>query len=452
MILQTDPRPVLLHGGTVVTVDATDRVFVGDVLLHHGRIAALGPTGSVRVTPGTRVLDVTGSIVCPGFVQSHVHLCQVLFRGIAEDLSLLPWLQQRIWPLEAAHTAATLRASARLGIAELLLGGTTSILDMGTVHNHHVVFEAARAMGIRMTSGKAMMDKVGSSPLDEPTAAALSSSNHLADAWHRVDDDRLRYAYAPRFILSCTDELLQHTVVEARARGCLVHTHASENPGEVDAVRAVTGRDNVTALEDRGVAGKDVVLAHCVHLSPEERASLKNNGTRVAHCPSTNLKLASGTAPVPALLADGVTVGIGADGAPCNNRLSAFTEMRLAALLQKPLHGAEAMPAKLALRLMTMGSAAVLGRDGDTGSLEPGKRADVVVVGRERPHLRPFADPTATLVHAAEAADVTHVFVDGRQLVRDRRLVHDELGSILADAESAIGEVAARAGVPRGLP
>jgi 5-methylthioadenosine/S-adenosylhomocysteine deaminase len=452
MILQTDPRPVLLHGGTVVTVDAHDRVFVGDVLLHHGRIAALGPTGSVQVTPGTRVLDVTGSIVCPGFVQSHVHLCQVLFRGIAEDLALLPWLRQRIWPLEAAHSAATLRASARLGIAELLLGGTTSILDMGTVHDHHVVFEAASAMGIRMTSGKAMMDRVGASPLDEPTAAALSSSNHLADAWHGAADDRLRYAYAPRFILSCSDELLRQTVAEARTRGCLVHTHASENPGEVDAVRAATGRDNVVALEERGVAGTDVVLAHCVHLSADERASLKRHQTRVAHCPSTNLKLASGIAPIPGLLEDGVVVGVGADGAPCNNRLSAFTEMRLAALLQKPLHGAEAMPAKTALRLMTMGSAAVLGRDADTGSLEPGKRADVVVVGRERPHLRPFADPVATLVHAAEAADVTHVFVDGRQLVRDRRLVHDDLGSILADAESAVGEVAARAAIERGLP
>jgi cytosine/adenosine deaminase-related metal-dependent hydrolase len=452
MIPQGDPRPVLLHGGTVVTVDATDRVFVGDVLLHRGRIAALGPTGSVPVTPGTRVLDVSDSIVCPGFVQSHVHLCQVLFRGLAEDLPLLPWLSQRIWPLEAAHSAATLRASARLGIAELLLGGTTSVLDMGTVHNHHVVFEAAKTMGIRLTSGKAMMDKVGASPLDEPTAAALSSSNHLSDGWHGAEDDRLRYAYAPRFILSCSDELLTRTMTEARARGCLVHTHASENPGEVDAVRAVTGRDNVTALEDRGVAGPDVVLAHCVHLSGEERASLVRCRTRVAHCPSTNLKLASGVAPIPGLLSDGVVVGVGADGAPCNNRLSAFTEMRLAALLQKPLHGADVMPARTALRLMTMGSAAVIGRDKDTGSLEPGKRADVVVVGRERPHLRPFGDPVATLVHAAEAADVTHVFVDGRQLVRDRRLVHDDLSSILADAESAVGEVAARAGVPRGLP
>jgi cytosine/adenosine deaminase-related metal-dependent hydrolase len=241
-------------------------------------------------------------------------------------------------------------------------------------------------------------------------------------------------------------------VVEARARGCLVHTHASENPGEVDAVRAATGRDNVTALEERGVAGEDVVLAHCVHLSDEERQSLRRHRTRVAHCPSTNLKLASGIAPVPGLLADGVVVGVGADGAPCNNRLSAFTEMRLAALLQKPTHGAEAIPARTALRLMTMGSARVLGLEAEIGSLEPGKRADVVVVGRERPHLRPCADPVATLVHAAEAADVTHVFVDGRQLVRDRRLVHDDLGSILADAESAVGEVAARAGVPRGLP
>lgn len=435
--------PVLLKGGTIVTVDQNDRVLVGDVLIEGGRIKAIGK--DLVATPGTRVVDVKGSIVCPGFVQAHIHLCQVLFRGFAEDLPLLPWLQQRIWPFEAAHSAATLKASARLGIAELLLGGTTGALDMGTVNHQQVIFEAAHELGIRLTSGKTLMDKVGASPLDETTQQALSTSNALADRWHRSGTDRIRYAYSPRFILSCSDELLKGSVREARERGCLVHTHASENPGEVEAVRKATGTDNVTALHQRGVSGDDVVLAHCVHLSPEERAILRSTGTKVVHCPSTNLKLASGIAPIPELLADGVVVGLGADGAPCNNRLSAFTEMRLAALLQKPAHGADAMPARVALRMATMGSARAIGRSDEIGSLEVGKRGDVVVVGLERPHLRPVSDPTATLVYAAEAGDVVHVFVDGQQLVRDRRLVQQDLHGIFDDAEAAIGEVLERA-------
>lgn len=438
---------VLLTGGTIVTVDATDRVFVGDILLRGGRIEALGPTGTVKPAAGTRVVDVTGGIVCPGFVQAHVHLCQVLFRGIAEDRALLPWLSERIWPLEKAHDADTLRASARLGLAELLLGGTTTLLDMGTVHHTEVLFEAARAMGVRYTGGKAMMDRSNPAGLDEPTAAALSSSHELADRFHGAAHGRLRYAYAPRFILSCTDELLRETARAARARGCLIHTHASENPGEVVAVREVTGSDNVVALRDRGIAGPDVILAHCVHLSEAEHASLRDTSTRVVHCPSTNLKLASGTAPLPRLLSEGVVVGLGADGAPCNNRLSAFSELRLSALLQKPLHGAEAMPARTALRLATMGGAEALGLHHEIGSLEVGKRADVVVVGRERPALRPRVDAVTTLVYAAEAGDVTHVFVDGHQLVRERRLVGTDLRAILDDADAALAMVMARAGL-----
>lgn len=444
--------PVLIQGGTVVTVDGADRVFVGDVFLDGGRIAAVGP--KLSPPPGTRVVDARGCIVAPGFVQAHIHLCQVLLRGLAEELPLLPWLAQRVWPLEAAHSHATLKASARLGIAELLLGGTTCALDMGTVHHIDAVFAAAAELGFRLTSGKALMDKVGASPLDEDTAAALSSSNAAADRHHRSESDLLRYAYAPRFILSCSDALLRGAVSAARERGCLVHTHASENPGEVDAVRAATGARNVRALHERGVSGDDVVLAHCVHLDDDEHALLRATGTKVVHCPSTNLKLASGTAPIVRLHNDGVVVGLGADGAPCNNRLSAFTELRLAALLQKPLHGADALPARRALRMATIDSARVLGRAEEIGSLEVGKRADVIVVGLERPHLHPLHDPVTTLVYGAEAGDVVHVFVDGRQRVRDRRLLHDDLAGLFADAEAATDELVARAGMPmlRAMP
>lgn len=436
---------LVVRGGTVLTCDANDTVIEGDVLIRGDRIVAVG---DVEGAPGARTVDARGCIVMPGFVQAHVHLCQTLFRGFAEDAPLLEWLSQHIWPYEGAHTPETLYASARLGISELLLGGTTACLDMGTVRHTDVLFQTAEKAGLRLTSGKAMMDKGHMRPggLKESTDESLRMSDDVASRWHMKDDGRLRYAFAPRFILSCTDRALTECAALARKRGCLIHTHASENPGEVEAVREATGgKSNIRALHDLGISGKDVVLAHCVWLESDERRLLVETGTRVAHCPSTNLKLASGVADVPGLLAAGVTVAIGADGAPCNNRMSMFTEMRLASLLQKPKLGAAAMPARDVVKMATMGGARALGIDDHTGSLEKGKKADVIVVDTMAAHMRPRSDPFNMIVYAAEAADVKHVFCDGQWLVRDKRLVRWELEDVLADAETAIDDVLQRA-------
>ncbi len=438
---------LLITGGTVVTCDPADRVIRGDVLVRDGRIAAIGQGATFTTIPGARAVDARGCVILPGFVQAHVHLCQALFRGFAEDLPLMDWLSQRIWPYEGAHTPESLFASARLGIAELLLGGTTTALDMGTVRHQDAIFEAAKDAGLRLTSGKAMMDKGQARPagLKESTDQSLRAADDLAARWNGAADGRLRYAFAPRFLLSCSDALLAETAKLARSRGCLLHTHASENPGELDAVRAATGKDNIVALAERGLLGPDVVLAHCVWLTSEEQKLLRTTKTRVAHCPSTNLKLASGVAHVPELIEQGIAVALGSDGAPCNNRMSQLTEMRMAALLQKPRCGASAMPAKGVVRLATIEGARALGLDRDIGSIEPGKRADLAVIDVRRPHLAPFSDPFAMLVYAAEASDVRDVFVDGAWLVRDRELVHQDLAEVLAGAEQAVDDVLARA-------
>jgi cytosine/adenosine deaminase-related metal-dependent hydrolase len=436
---------LVLRGGTIVTCDARDRVVHGDVLIRGDRVIAVG---DVAAAAGARSVDVRGCIVMPGFVQAHVHLCQTLFRGFAEDAPLMEWLSQYIWPYEGAHTPETLYASTRLGVSELLLGGTTCALDMGTVRHTDVIFQTAEQAGIRLTAGKAMMDQ-GPACLKETTDQSLRASDDVASRWHGEADGRLRYAFAPRFILSCTERALIECTVLARRRGCLIHTHASENPGEIEAVRQATGKPNVRALHDLGLSGDDVVLAHCVWLEGDERRLLVETGTRVAHCPSTNLKLASGVADIPGLLAAGVRVGLGADGAPCNNRMSAFTEMRLASLLHKPRLGANAMPARDIVRMATLGGARVLGIDADVGSLEAGKKADVVVVDTNAAHMRPRGDPFTSLVFAAEARDVKHVFVDGQWLVRDKHLVRWELDEVLADAEAAIDDVLQRAGGPK---
>jgi 5-methylthioadenosine/S-adenosylhomocysteine deaminase len=436
----------LITGGTLVTLNEAGETFDGEILIRDGAIAHMGPPGSARPSGPVQRVDATEAFVLPGFVQSHIHLCQVLFRGMAEDVPLMEWLSRYIWPLEGAHDDDSLRASVRLGIAELLLGGSTAALDMGTVKHTDVIFEVAEEMGFRLTSGKAMMDKGDVRPggLLENTDESLEASADLAGRWH--GRGLLRYAYAPRFILSCTDELLRKTVALAREGGCLLHTHASENPGEMEAVKAAYGKANVEALHDLGMSGKDVVLAHCVWLTPKEESILEKTGTHIAHCPSTNLKLASGIARVSELRERGINLGIGADGAPCNNRLDAFTETRLAALLQKPQYGADALSALDALTLATRGGARALGIDDQVGMLQVGMRADLAVVDHARAHFRPRAEPHTSLVYAARAGDVRHTFVDGVWRVREGRLVGWDLEAILAEAEAAIAVLKGRAG------
>ena len=414
---------VLLRGGTVLTMDARRTVLQNvDLLSIDGRIEQLGPR--LKAPRAAEVIDCRGKFLLPGLVQAHVHLCQVLFRNRADGLTLLDWLRERIWPLEAAHDARSLRFSARLGIAELLLGGTTSILDMGTVRHTEQVLRAAHDSGIRYAGGKCLMDSPDAfAGLREETEAALEETRALGRRWHGRDGDRLRYALCPRFVLSCSEQLLREVAALSQREGWLIHTHASENRAEVAEVRRRTGQDNVTYFDGLGLLGPRTALAHCVHLKAAEMRALQRTGTSAVHCPGANLKLASGIAPVPLLLERGVNVALGGDGAPCNNTLDAFHELRLAATLHLPRFGPRAMPASEVLALATVRGAQALGQAERIGSLEPGKRADVTVLDLSGPHCAPLGDDLhATVVYCARASDVTDVLVDGRSLVRAGKL------------------------------
>ncbi len=325
---------IVIRGGTVMTLDDAGTTRRADVRVDGALISEIGP--DLVLGPDDRAVDAAGAVVLPGFVQTHIHLCQTLFRNLADDLALLEWLQQRVWPLEAAHSRASLAASAELGVAELLLGGTTAIVDMGTVHHTEAVFEALEAGGLRAIAGKCMMDDPSCPDgLRESTEESIGESLALAKRWNGAANGRIRYGFAPRFILSCTDELLRKVAAMAADGGWYVHTHSSENVDEIAIVADRSGARNVLALAARGIRGERTVLAHCVHLDEAEVAELVAAGTRVSHCPSSNLKLGSGIADVPGLLAAGAHVSIGADGAPCNNRLDMWTELRTAALIQK---------------------------------------------------------------------------------------------------------------------
>lgn len=428
--------PLVLKNARVLTCDADNRVLDADVAIEGGVISAVAP--GLR---GAEEVDLAGKWLLPGFVQTHVHLVQTLFRGLADDLLLLDWLRTRIWPLERAHDHDSVYASARVGVTELLAGGTTAILDMATVHHTDAVFEAAREAGLRLYCGAAMMDRDNEAGLSQPTDASLKNACDLADRWH--GKGLLSYAFAPRFVPSCSDTLLTETVREARARGCLVHTHASENQGEVELVRQMVGTDNVIHLDRLGCTGPDVALAHCIHLTEEEEAVLARTGTRVLHCPSSNLKLGSGVARIPELLAKGVHVSIGADGAPCNNRLDMFAEMRLAALVQKPRLDPTAMPAPLVLRMATAAGAEALGFPG--GVVAPGRVADLVAIDPDR--VWGGGDPHGAVVYALDPRAVTKVWVDGKQVAEEGRVLAWDTAETVAGAKKALGRVRERAGL-----
>jgi 5-methylthioadenosine/S-adenosylhomocysteine deaminase len=417
---------LLIKDATIITLDGANRAFEGSVAIDQGRIIAVEPsaTASFNITFDD-VIDGRGCALLPGFVQTHIHLCQTLFRGAADDLELIDWLKRRVWPMEAAHTPESLYASARLGIAELIKGGTTCALTMETVNHTDSVFRAVEDSGFRATVGKCMMDQGNGVPdaLNEETEESISESLDLLKRWNGKAEGRIRYCFAPRFAVSCTRELLEHVARLSRELGVMVHTHASENRDEISMVERATGKRNIEYLRDVGLTAPHVVLAHCVHLDDAEMEILRSTGARVAHCPSSNLKLASGIARVAEMLDRGVSVSLGADGAPCNNRLDMFTEMRTAALLQKVLRGSRALPALAALRLATINGARALGLADQIGSVEVGKRADLQLINLDRLHTTPRPDPISAIVYAAEASDVETVFIDGQIVMQEGRLL-----------------------------
>jgi len=439
---------LLIRSGLVVTMNDRCDVVEGDVSIADGRIAAIAPTIASR---HDRTIDARGGYVLPGLIQTHIHLCQTLFRGYADDLPLMDWLRTRVWPMEAAHTPDTLRAAARLAATELLSSGTTAVLTMETVHDTDVVFETVAQSGLRATIGKCMMDFDAQVPkrLQEETRASIDESVAIRKRWDGAAGGRLRAAFAPRFAVSCSRELLEAVADLSQQHQALIHTHASESRDEIAIVRKLSGGlNNVAYLASLRLASPHLCAAHCVWVDEAEQALLARHDVKVMHCPGSNLKLGSGIAPVPELRARGITVSLGADGAACNNRLDMFDEMRLAAALQAMRRQPGVLPARDVLWMATRAGARTVGLEAEIGSLEPGKRADLIVVDRDRPHLATGPDPYSTLVYAARGTDVRTTVVDGEVVVDDFTPVGVDRAEVAAHAREAARALATRAGIP----
>lgn len=441
---------LLIKNGTIVTMNDTRDIIQGDLLVEEDRILTLGAAISPHNQEITE-LDASGKLVIPGLIQTHTHLCQALFRGLADDLELLDWLKTRIWPLEGSHDAESIYYSTLLGCAEMLRGGTTSIIDMATVHHTDSLLEAVVQAGIRYLGGKCLMDcgsDVPATLLENPDDA-LRESMDLWQKWNGAADSRIHYGFCPRFAVSCTHGLLNEVAVLSRQHEIPVHSHASENRSEIALVEKERGLHNIMYLNRLGLLNSRTVLAHCIHLDEAEMQVLVDTGTNIAHCPGSNLKLGSGIARIPELLVMGANISLGADGAPCNNNMSMFMEMRLAALIQKPLHGPAVMPAQQAFELATRGGARAMGLETEIGSLEPGKKADIALLDLTGWHHQPrdAANVYSHLVYQATAQDIAVTIVDGKILWQDGRLTALDEQNIKTGVNAALGRLLPRAGL-----
>lgn len=455
MVPQAQSPALIVRGATIVTMNDAFDVIEGDVVVRDGRIESIGTAADAAAGAaegraaggGARIIEAHGSYLLPGFIQTHIHLCQTLFRGYADDLALLDWLKTRVWPMEAAHTAPSLAAAAQQAASELLRSGTTTVLTMETVHDTDAVFEALEPMGLRAVVGKCMMDADAAVPsrLLEQTSRSIDESVAIAKRWHGRAEGRLRAAFAPRFAVSCSRELLEAVAHLAVEHQLVIHTHASENRDEIALIKSRTGRKNIDYLADTGLTSPQLCLAHCVWVDDDEQSLMAERGVKVLHCPGSNLKLGSGLAPVVEMRAKGISVSLGADGAACNNHLDMFEEMRLAAVLQSVRHRPGALTARDAMSMATREGATALGLASEIGSIEVGKRADLILVDRHQPHMALAADPYSAVVYAARGTDVRTTIVDGHVLVDDFRPTRWDSFQIAATARAEATALAARA-------
>ncbi|MEU2789633.1 amidohydrolase [Streptomyces sp. NPDC007100] len=426
---------LLVHGGTVLTVDAAGTVLRdGAVAVRDGEIVAVGPAGEVRAAyRAAEEIDAAGCLVLPGLVNTHTHLAMTLLRGHADDVTLQGFLA-RVVPREGTLLSPeAVAAGLRLAVAESVRGGVTTALDMYWFPE--AADRAARDAGWRLLSGPTFMD-VPVTPDRVPYGERTKwARRYLEERRPRPGTRPAVFAHS-----AYTLDAAQLTDIAALARehGALLHLHAAENAAEVAMVREQYGKRPVELLESLGLLGPDTLLAHAVELSDTEIAALARTGTGVAHCPVSNLKLGCGIARVPDLLRHGVPVGLGTDGPVSSNSLDMVGALGTAALVHKAGGDPTAVGAEQAVRMATIEGARALGLDGQLGSLEAGKRADLAVLDLGGPHLAPRHDPWSTLAYAARAADVRDTVVDGRVLMRDRRLTTLDEAAVIAEVEALV--------------
>ncbi len=440
--IAAEPADLLLSGGTVVTMDAGYRVVEqGAVAVRGERIVAVGPARELAARfAGARTIDTTGRIVMPGLVNTHTHVPMTLMRGVADDVELMVWLTKYIWPAEALHvTPEFVTWGTRLAAWEMIRTGTTTFADMYFYEDQ--VAAAAKAAGLRGFCAATVMDNEvpGLKGADD----ALRAAEAFLKKWS--GDSLIVPAVGPHAAYTASpDTLLRAKALADRYRAPLT-IHAAESPSEMKLMREKYGTTTVAHLDKIGFLGPNVTLNHAIWLSDEEIAVIAARGVGTAHCPSSNMKLASGVSPVPKLRQAGVRAGLGTDGPSSNNDLNLFEEIDLALKLHKITSGDPAvLSARDGVEMATIGGARALHLEREIGSLEPGKRADLIVLASDAPWAQPSYDVYSHLVYALKGSDVVTTIVNGRVLMEDGRMLTLDTAQIAARAREYRARIAAR--------
>lgn len=429
----------LFSNATILPMTAAGdepRTFTGWVGVTGNRIslvtASAAEADAFRASrPDVRVVDCTGRLLMPGLVNTHCHAAMTLQRSYADDIALMEWLNDYIWPFEARQTADDVALGMTLGVVEMLLGGVTSFVDMYYHENRCV--EVAQRLGIRAMLGCNYFDNNVDEVLPEAERAVALAA----------DCDRVQIALAPHSPYTVSPENLRRGKELARKYGLHFMTHIAETQDEVRIVREKYGMTPVEHLDALGMLDGQTIGAHCIHVTDSDIATLAARGVAVSHNPQSNMKISSGVAPVARMLREGVTVTVATDGPCSNNDLDMWEELRTAAFLQKSATGDPcALPAREALRLATANGARAMGcSEGELGVLREGALADLIVVDLEKPHLQPVNDAVANLVYCGKASDVETVMVGGRIVVENRRIPGVDLPDLYARAAEAVARI-----------
>ena len=440
----------LLRNALILSMNDNREMFVnGDVLITDDRITAIGAVAPQEVSKNAEVIDCTDTIIIPGLIDTHVHLCQQLGRGLGDDVDLLTWLHDRTWPYELAMTEEDVEISTLACCAELIRSGVTCFAEPGGQHVD-AMGRAVTQAGIRGILARSTMDSGEGIPEDkqESTDRALDIQFDLIKRWNGAENDRIRCWFGLRTIFNNSDELIMRTKQLADELGVGIHMHVAEIKEEVEFVKETRGATTVEHLAKLGALGPNLLAVHTVWLTENEIDLFAKHDVKVSHNPGAAMRVL-GFAPVPEMLRKGVCVSIGTDGAPCNNRMDMLDELYLTALIHKGRTlDPTTVPAETILEMATVNAAKALLWDDQIGSLTVGKKADLAII---KPSLLPGSvpvhDPVSSLVYSMHSGNVTHTMCDGKWLMKDREIVTFHEHTILKKAQCHADAIRERAGI-----
>jgi 5-methylthioadenosine/S-adenosylhomocysteine deaminase len=420
---------IIIKNGTILTLDSKNSIFENGFLSIRGDSISKIGTGNPSSLPAQKIIDAGGGLILPGLVNCHTHAAMSLFRGLADDLPLMEWLNNYIFPVERKMDAEFVYTGTLLALAEMILSGTTTFCDMYLFEDQ--VASAARNAGVRCLVGEVLYDFP--SPNYGPVENGLAYTETLIQKWQQ--DPLVSIAVEPHSLFTCSPKLLSASNELALKYNVPLIIHVAETVAEVSEIKEKYIKTPVQHLNSLGLLGPHLIADHCVHLEDTDIKLLADHKVKVVHNPESNMKLASGIAPVPQMLSQGVTVGLGTDGCASNNNLDLFSEMDTAAKLHKvSTLDPTVMDALSVLKMATINGARVLGLEDVTGSLEVGKKADVIVIDTHKPHLTPMYNAVSHLVYAARGNDVSHSIINGQPVMENRNLLTLDIAEVIAQA------------------